>query len=993
MSELALQLIAENKKTKAKTLDLGNCGLTEVPEEALECVWIEEFVLSGEWEEYKFNKNNWYDKKSKNKEAINTIDSLPTNLSSLRLLKKIVLNSMPISDLTPLRDLINLQKLYFSFTQVDNLLPLANLMNLRILEGGGTNISDLGPLANLINLQLLRCNHTLVNSLSPLTHLKNILVLNCSGTHVYDLSPLSQMTKIEVLAFSSTYVSNIFPLSKLTKLRELYCASIPLKNLSALSKMVNLKSLHFARTHVSDLAPLKDLNNIEQLYFDYTPVKDLEPLSKKTNAKELYFSYSQISDLSPLKTLIEKEIPIKWDSRFFTGEPGIFIKDCPLIIPPVEFAMEGNEAILEYFDQLDGNHKLLNEVKIIFLGEGAAGKTSLIKCLLGEPFDAKESQTHGIRIRKMPFHIEEDEVMANVWDFGGQEVMHATHQFFLSERCIYVLVLNSRSEDRAEYWLKHAASFGGKSPVLVVLNKIDENPSFEVNRKVLLEKYPQIRDFYRISCQSQKGLETFQQALQEEVTASPARRTPFPENWGKVKAHFSNMKADYIQSAEYKRVCVENGVDRAFSQQVLLQFLHDLGIVINFRNLRNFDTQILNPLWLTNGVYRIINSELLEGKKGMLEEDDFGAIINDPRYTKADQYTYPTDKLHYIVRIMQEFELCYPIDGQRYVVPQLLSVSEPDFKMEGPVLRFVLRFPDFLPDSIFPRFMVKSNNFIKGELRWRTGVVLHKPEVFDALARVRADKEDKLIEMSVCGEERRRFLSYIRATFQEIVDTFANLQCEEMAPVPEASELLEYEYLVEAEKAGEKEVFIRELKKRVSISDLLNGVEEPTMRDELEQIPVKVFISYSHADSDYLKELSNALSPLVRLNALRLWSDRSIDAGEEWEREIFRELDEADIVLCLVSSDFIASDFCWKKEFERALAAHQTGKKVIVPVRLRDCDWKDLPIAKFQGPPAEWIASATNRDPLWREVSERLRPLLGKIKADKAAKKKASGMR
>ena len=71
------------------------------------------------------------------------------------------------------------------------------------------------------------------------------------------------------------------------------------------------------------------------------------------------------------------------------------------------------------------------------------------------------------------------------------------------------------------------------------------------------------------------------------------------------------MEADYIESAEYWRVCEANGVTRQFSQDVLLQFLHDLGVVINFRNLKNFDTQILNPLWLTNGVLRPLFCELV----------------------------------------------------------------------------------------------------------------------------------------------------------------------------------------------------------------------------------------------------------------------------------------------------------------------------------------------------------------------------------------------
>ena len=533
------------------------------------------------------------------------------------------------------------------------------------------------------------------------------------------------------------------------------------------------------------------------------------------------------------------------------------------------------------------------------------------------------------------------------------------------------------------------------------------------------EKYPQIRDFFRLSAKTDKGLDDFREALRREIDRADTRRTPFPKHWLAVKEHFSNMSADYIESAEYRRVCEANGVTRQFSQDVLLQFLHDLGVVINFRNLKNFDTQILNPLWLTNGVYRIINSEIVANAGGLLREDDFDAVINDPRYkegnttvsetlTASQSLTmrYPKNKLQYIVRVMQEFELCFQLDPHTYVVPQLLPVQEPIFALQGSTLRFVIHFPDFLPDSIFPRLMVKLHTFIADEsddttqsrtttkCAWRTGMVLHKPNIFNALARVRWDKEDQKILVDVCGEERRRFLSFIRETVKEIVADFTNLNFSELVPIPESTDTEEYEYLVAAEKAGEKEVFVKSLKKRVSIADLLDGVEEPAMRDEVEQLPVRAFVSYSHKDLEYLKELRSALAPLMRLQKLQLWDDRDIDAGDEWEKVIFQQLEEADIVLCLVSADFVASDFCYKKEFGAALDAHRKGEKTIVPVMLRKTDWQDLPLAEIQGTPGEWITLAKDKDEAWTKVSESLRPAIDKAKQrKKGLLEKSRGMR
>ena len=347
---------------------------------------------------------------------------------------------------------------------------------------------------------------------------------------------------------------------------------------------------------------------------------------------------------------------------------------------------------------------------------------------------------------------------------------------------------------------------------------------------------------------------------------------------------------------------------------------------------------------------------------------------------------------------MQEFELCFQLDARTYVVPQLLPVQEPDFKAEGALPRFEIHFPDFLPDSVFPRLMVKLHTFIERnpsdrvtqshpvtKQAWRTGMVLHKPNIFKALARVRRDKEDQKILVDVCGEERRRFLSFIRETLKEIVADFTNLNFSELVPIPDSKEFLEYEGLVEAEKAGEKEIFVWQVKKKLAVADLLDGVEEPAMRDKVEQLPVRAFVSYSHKDLEYLKELRSALAPLMRLQKLQLWDDRDIDAGDEWEKVIFQQLEESDIVLCLVSADFVESDFCYKKEFGAALDAHRKGEKTIVPVMLRKTDWGDLPLAKIQGVPGEWITLAKDKDEAWTKVSESLRPALDKAKQRKKA--------
>src|SRR5205085_2172276 len=157
-----------------------------------------------------------------------------------------------------------------------------------------------------------------------------------------------------------------------------------------------------------------------------------------------------------------------------------------------------------YRDSRSEQSRPMCEAKLLLVGQGRVGKTSLVrylvkkqKCQKGEEPTLGIGRVPWLREIKPPNKRKKQTVTLNVWDFGGQEIMHATHQFFLTKRSLYLLVLNGREggEDAdAEYWLKLIESFGGESPVIVVLNKIREHP-FDVNRRALQQKYPVIREF------------------------------------------------------------------------------------------------------------------------------------------------------------------------------------------------------------------------------------------------------------------------------------------------------------------------------------------------------------------------------------------------------------------------------------------------------------------------------------------------------------------
>jgi internalin A len=1020
MSDIALKLIAENiakfeSGENAKELDLGFCGMTDVPEEISTCHWLEILFLSDvvyDWIEEDLTHH------SLNRGKANKLTRLPGCLSNLKKLRVLTFNDAPaIDDLSVLSELNNLEILVMSGTNIFDLSPLTKLKKLSYIDFSNTNVTDLAPLKNLDNLiridaygcemsdlsyleklksiEILLINSKTVSDFSFLKGLTNLNIVSLAGSNFDDITNISELSNITYLDISVTNIENINLLKNLKNITRLELNSTKVSDISALSSLKELINLVISQTKVDNLEPLRELKNLKYLDCSNTGISNLNALSDLTDIEVLLCSDTKIKDVHPLKnhsklksldlskTLIEDISPIIRQNQSLevscnnsSGSYGkILVNDCPLINPPIEFAYESHRSVMEYYDDLADGGQNLNEVKVIFLGEASAGKTTLIKRLLGEEINPHESQTHGIQIRKMNFELSNGEtITSNLWDFGGQEVMHATHQFFLTQRSIYVILLNSRNDEQAEKWLKYVTVYGGASPILVVLNKIDENPSFEVNQRQLSQKYPCIRGYFRLSAFNGTGFSAFHEALTSQIEISPTRKTPFPASWFSVKEYFYKMQKNYIETSDFENICEQKGVASPSSQKVLLRFLHDLGIVINFNNLDNFDTQILNPAWLTGGVYRIINSELVSKNGGVFKELEINTIINDPRYkagnTSVKEYNYPKNKLMYIVRIMEEFELCFAFGSRNYVVPQLLPVNEPDYNLTDATLRIIIKFDGFMPDSLFPRLMVKLHTYITDEKRWRTGMILSKLSIFDAYASVIWDKVEHSITINAGGAERKRFVTFIRGTIEEIISGFSSIRYDELVPVPDTmNEKKLYSELVIMEQSGQVSVFSTELRKLVPLASLLDGVEENESRSLKSEVPIKVFVSYAHKDKRYLKECRTALSPIEKLQNVEIWDDRSIDAGSEWREVIMQRLKESQIVLCLVSSDFIASHFCYEVEFKEALVEHNKGAKIIIPIKIREANWDNLPIATLQSLPYKWM-SVTNRDKDWTEVSK-----------------------
>jgi len=684
-------------------------------------------------------------------------------------------------------------------------------------------ISDLAHLFNGEETVLDLTDHGRSILPKEIASLKNLVSLKLHSNNLKILpSEITELPKLKFLDISNNGIAELSPeiMGSLTNLSELNLAGNKIKNLpSVIENLVNLTVFDLSDNELDNLpAEIGSLKNLRRLNLGNKQYGT----SMAERFTQEFSSKNNITTLPPEIRNLEK-----LEELNLIGNP--------LPIPPEILAMvEEPQAILNYY--FSKKTKQLNEIKLIIVGQGSVGKTSLVQQILHSTFNHNQSKTEGISISNWQvgdnLQIEnlQAKIKLNIWDFGGQEIMHATHQFFLTKRSLYLLVLDSRltqEENRVEYWLKIIQSFGGESPVLIVGNKIDQHP-LDIDRTGLQKKYPNIVGILETSAATGAGIEELKAAITEQVNNLPHVRDLLPETWFTVKTKLEVLgrESNFITHDKYLELCAENEVNDETSQRTLIGFLHDLGVVLYFQDERRLaELGILNPQWVTNGVYKILNDKVLFAKKGVLTLQLLDEILNAQEY--------PQNKRLFIVDMMKKFELCYDIEPDKsFLIPDLLPKDEPaELKFNG-IPAFEYAYP-VLPSSVITRFIVRMNQKIENGLVWRTGVVL---KIGENKALVKADIEDRKITIAIDGIEhtRRDALSAIRTHLDDIHNSIKGLNPEKFVPVPgaEKAKPLPYSYLLMLEAKGIEILPVQDGDRlvEVNIRQVLSGVESEAQR-------------------------------------------------------------------------------------------------------------------------------------------------------------------
>ncbi|MEK7702602.1 MAG: COR domain-containing protein [Nitrospirota bacterium] len=444
---------------------------------------------------------------------------------------------------------------------------------------------------------------------------------------------------------------------------------------------------------------------------------------------------------------------------------------------PKEIREQGAAAVGNYLEQIEAKGATrLNEARIIILGDKGAGKTSIARRLRNPTAAMPTDDQSTAGVDTTLWELKKEKINVRIWDFAGHTVTHAVHQFFLSERCLYLIVYDGRSEVRNQlgYWLDQMKNYGGDSKAIILVNQRDEH-GVNIAINELKEKYS-ILNLYTFSIGDDAILlEQFRSDMKAYIKDNPSWKTQtIPTNYYQVKdaleSRFKEGGSEHITKDQFSEIADQYDVE---DKDQLLRDLHHLGISLWYEKMAaQYNTLVLNPEWISHGVYQIINWAD-KAKQYGLTLNDFATVF------KGDK-RYPANQYPFLFGLMKYCELAYEItDQSRLIIPCLLKEDRPhelpDFPVgESLMLEYVAE--QLLPPDTISRFIVRHHQDIKGGgkapidslLVWRRGVVLEDGKGTIALVR----EKERIISVSVRGTDRTTYISALGNTLDDIFKVY-----------------------------------------------------------------------------------------------------------------------------------------------------------------------------------------------------------------------------
>ncbi|HQU72478.1 MAG TPA: COR domain-containing protein, partial [Calditrichia bacterium] len=486
----------------------------------------------------------------------------------------------------------------------------------------------------------------------------------------------------------------------------------------------------------------------------------------------------------------------------------------PLIPELAAAYSQGTKVLLAYLQARDAAPITLNETKLILVGEGEVGKTSLLASLRGEKFIEKRATTHGVEVDVKSLVVANPgtntEISLNGWDFGGQNIYRHTHQLFFTAPAVYLAVWEPRrgpEQCRVQEWIKmikHRAYDetrpAEKPRILVVATHGGPKERLaHIDEQALKDEFGElIRGFYHVD--SKPGpdgvcynLETLKTAIAAEAAAIPSVGRTVPQSWKEVleAVRARSEKEPYIYFSDFESICEEKGVSKSLAETYAI-IMNELGHLIYFRDdeiLKN--TVILKPDYLSKAVSFILEDDQTRNAHGLIEHPRLGTLWNNPDRPAGERY--PAHLHPIFLRLMNRFDLSYQVSMPQAESPptSLMAQLVPSIRPEGWQEAWgqntgdaertqVCRILDATTgrtveaEGLMYRLIVRLHRYSLGRdnyhlsRHWKTGMVLD--DGYNGRAFI--EEIDGDIYVNVRAAYPERFLAHLCAEVQWLVEHF-----------------------------------------------------------------------------------------------------------------------------------------------------------------------------------------------------------------------------
>ncbi len=523
----------------------------------------------------------------------------------------------------------------------DSLWELTALQELNLSYNQLTALPE--AISKLISLQLLKLSDNKLTALpEAIGKLAALNYLTLQSNQLTALpESIGQLTKLEVFVIWTNQITMLpDSLRNLEHLKEFRIGDNPLILLPDwIGRLTRLKILDIGVLKLTNVPHwLNQLQELTQIDLDKNKLTDL-PLS-----------------LAQLEHLEQ-----------------IDLNDNPLN-PELAAAYEqGLDAVMAYLRaKAEGGEIVLNEAKLILVGEGGVGKTSLLSALRGDQWIENRESTEGVDvdIRSLTVQTPDNgpEITLNGWDFGGQNIYRHTHQLFFTAPAVYLVVWKPREGPQQGFvkeWIKLVKHREPEAKVLVIATHGGpQQRQPDIDRQELWDLFGKdtVLDFFFVDSKpdeigQRRGIKKLRQAIARIAATLPEMGRSVPESFQKAREALIQTDAAYLPLTQVYDICRENGMED-YIARLFVAISHRLGHLIHYEHdaaLR--DIVILKPDWLATAISFVLDDEATRNAQGLVSFARLSDLWDDPSRDAEDRY--PAELHRIFLRLMERYDLSY----------------------------------------------------------------------------------------------------------------------------------------------------------------------------------------------------------------------------------------------------------------------------------------------------------------------------------------------